>query len=219
LLNDCHLVYSLAPIFSFIGPASPIRLDDESVIRLATDADFAEITMRAPGIMNGMDQVKWIVETESRISGATGVGVPSDLERLEDILTAIRLTVDGGAHCKFLFATRKGDLSAASAALLPSTQVGSPSEITSEKSVTSLVDLFKNLRSKKPLALGFALRRFNQAFERTQIEDRLVDLVIVLESLLVRDGNQGEVAYKFRMRTAAMLGDGESLGVCPRIHL
>src|SRR6266404_7866902 len=146
LLNDCHLVYSLAPIFSFIGPASPIRLDDESVIRLATDADFAEITMRAPGIMNGMDQVKWIVETESRISGATGVGVPSDLERLEDILTAIRLTVDGGAHCKFLFATRKGDLSAASAALLPSTQVGSPSEITSEKSVTSLVDLFKNLR-------------------------------------------------------------------------
>src|SRR4029077_19123132 len=130
LLHDCHLVNSLAPLYSFSGPASPIRLDDESVIRLATDADYAAIANRTvPGLDLGKGQAKWIVEIESRISGIKGIGVPYDLERLEDILTAIRLTADGGAHCRFLFSTRKHDLSASSVVPLTSAHIGDPTDI------------------------------------------------------------------------------------------
>ena len=46
LLQGCHLVRSLAPLCLFEGPDSPIYLDDESTIRLATADDLSEISSR-----------------------------------------------------------------------------------------------------------------------------------------------------------------------------
>lgn len=50
-----------------------------------------------------------------------------------------------------------------------------------------------------------AFRRFRAAAGREVMDDRLTDLVIGLESLLVPDSSSGEIGYKFRMRGAALL--------------
>ncbi len=54
--------------------------------------------------------------------------------------------------------------------------------------------------------LAVALRRFNMAFERRQLEDRIVDLMIAAESLFLDDagapGGRGELRFRLAVRTA-----------------
>jgi hypothetical protein len=52
------------------------------------------------------------------------------------------------------------------------------------------------------------LRRYGQIPYRVNIEDRLVDAVIALESLLSPDKSE-EISYRFRLRGAWLLGDGD----------
>lgn len=51
-----------------------------------------------------------------------------------------------------------------------------------------------------------ALRRFNLAYERVLPEDRLIDYTIALEALLLRRGEQQELAYRLALRGSALLG-------------
>lgn len=53
--------------------------------------------------------------------------------------------------------------------------------------------------------LAPAFRRFRAAAGREIMDDKLTDLVIALESLLVPDGRKGEIRYKFGMRGGALL--------------
>ena len=50
-----------------------------------------------------------------------------------------------------------------------------------------------------------SFRRFRAAAGREVMDDKLTDLVIALESLLVPDGRKGEIRYKFGMRGGALL--------------
>jgi hypothetical protein len=52
--------------------------------------------------------------------------------------------------------------------------------------------------------VGVALRRFNLGYTRREREDRLIDYVVGLESLLVE--SPGELRYRFALRGAALLG-------------
>jgi len=54
--------------------------------------------------------------------------------------------------------------------------------------------------------LGFALRRFNLAFSRNAEEDRLIDLVTSLDSVL-GSGSANELKYRISLRAAALLAD------------
>jgi len=54
--------------------------------------------------------------------------------------------------------------------------------------------------------LGFALRRFNLAFSRNAEDDRLIDLVTALDSVL-GSGSQNELKYRISLRAAALLAE------------
>ena len=83
-----------------------------------------------------------------------------------------------------------------------------------QKGISRYKDTFARLRSicdGKTRSLFPSFRRFRAATGREFIDDKLTDLVIALESLLVPDGRKGEIRYKFGMRGGAMLP--ERLGV------
>ncbi|MHC1592740.1 MAG: hypothetical protein ACXQT1_01510, partial [Methermicoccaceae archaeon] len=49
------------------------------------------------------------------------------------------------------------------------------------------------------------LGRFNDAYSRMKDEDRLVDYIIVLESLLLSGGEMSEMSYRLGLRAAHLL--------------
>lgn len=70
-----------------------------------------------------------------------------------------------------------------------------------------LFSLLLNEKTKKQLdALSLGLRRFNQAYTRQQVEDKIIDLTIALESTLLYGlDDKRELNYKFSLRGAALL--------------
>jgi Apea-like HEPN len=65
-----------------------------------------------------------------------------------------------------------------------------------------------DLKNGKHVWLRGALRRFSRALEKDDASDRLVDLVIVLESVLTDREERGETTERIALR-AALLGNGE----------
>jgi hypothetical protein len=66
------------------------------------------------------------------------------------------------------------------------------------------------LTQSKPFftgSLGVALRRFNSANYRLKDEDRLLDLIIAMEALLLRGAEQNELGYRLALRGAALFSE------------
>ena len=60
---------------------------------------------------------------------------------------------------------------------------------------------------------GFSIHRFNLAFERRLLADRIVDLVIAAEALLLGDTDEnyrGELRYRFALRSAKFIKHGSN---------
>ena len=53
--------------------------------------------------------------------------------------------------------------------------------------------------------LGVALRRFNYAYERGSLEDKLIDHLVAFEALFFKQGETGEFRHKLSMRVARFL--------------
>jgi hypothetical protein len=73
----------------------------------------------------------------------------------------------------------------------------------SEDEVPQLVDLWHLLEEGGAARFRFGIHRFNLAFDRALLDDRIVDLVIAAESLFLGDlgrGDRGE--HRFPCRTA-----------------
>jgi len=52
-----------------------------------------------------------------------------------------------------------------------------------------------------------AVRRFNLGYERSRVEDKLIDYMVGFEALLL-PGVEGELGYRMSLRAAALLGEG-----------
>ncbi len=73
--------------------------------------------------------------------------------------------------------------------------------------LSKLWDIYRDYQaSEKKLFPSLALRRFSQAGNRLQPEDKLVDLMICCEALFLNDLWQGELSYRLALRAAIFLG-------------
>ena len=65
-----------------------------------------------------------------------------------------------------------------------------------------------HLLEKGAAHFGFSIRRFNLAFDRSLLADRIVDLVIAAESLFLGDldvQDRGELRFRFALRAAKFI--------------
>lgn len=78
---------------------------------------------------------------------------------------------------------------------------------TDYDSVRSIYHLLRNSPVKEKLRI--ALSRFNASYQRNDAHERIIDLIVVLESLFGEEtvGQSTEVGYRLRMRAARYLGD------------
>lgn len=147
------------------------------------------------------------------------------LNELDDILSAMRLLKGGNVGAPAIYQKRLEPVFWEGTRMChPLTQTRSfpptlaPYEVR-ESDTAPLRDLINTLQqvrrvqSSGPLPYGdlsIGLRRFNQSYERSILEDQLVDLTIVLESTLLADRAE-EMTYRLAIRGAILLADAETL--------
>jgi len=207
LLTDFRALRSFSILEAFRGPQEPIELDAGVMIRRASDADLSEIadTWRDFLEPHNLGRRCWLLEIEYKVTREEGINI--DIERVNRVLTALRLTKKGGVYARYVFAHSKGDISRRSCLQLPAPQSASRYELTSPDDIARLRDIWA-LYKVRPIhpTIDFAIRRFNFGYERWRAEDRITDHVIGLEMLYVPDSQAGEIGYKLQMRAAALLG-------------
>ncbi|MCK5707451.1 MAG: hypothetical protein KAI43_07335 [Candidatus Aureabacteria bacterium] len=80
--------------------------------------------------------------------------------------------------------------------------------------IESFISLFQKLASKKAQQqisnFELGLRRFNQSYSRENTEDKIIDLVIALESTLLYGFVDGEFSYRLALRGASLLSKKRS---------
>jgi hypothetical protein len=74
-----------------------------------------------------------------------------------------------------------------------------------EADIPEVLRVWELLNRKADDGFAFSLRRFSQSFERADLDDRIVDLVIAGESIFVGDtesSGRGELRFRFALRAA-----------------
>jgi len=82
-----------------------------------------------------------------------------------------------------------------------------PTTALSPEEIRQLVGIYRDLAAQSK-GFEFAFNRFNVSFERTHLVDRLVDLVIAAESVLLQEidvKDRGEVRFRFSLRAAKFI--------------
>ncbi len=74
----------------------------------------------------------------------------------------------------------------------------------SEGEVSQLLELWHLLEEGGAARFRFSIHRFNLAFDRALLDDRIVDLVIAAESLFL-SGDRGEHRFRFALRVAKFM--------------
>ncbi len=72
--------------------------------------------------------------------------------------------------------------------------------------IEELSDIYQFITKEKDTRFNIAMRRLSLGMERRNIEDKLIDYMIGLESLYLPNGND-ELTFRLSMRVAFLLGD------------
>lgn len=163
------------------------------------------------------------VVSETEETGSFGRRGPvAAITIVDDVLTALRLFKQGDVRCP-------GEVSGVKAWLLSSGlsyRIRAPRSFISsnyelrDMEVEELQKMWSDLTGgtlDERAVLVMALRRFNMAFERQLLDDRIVDLMIAAESLFLHDvgapGERGELRFRLALRAAKFV---ESPQYAPR---
>ncbi|MBK8127634.1 MAG: hypothetical protein IPK53_01470 [bacterium] len=153
--------------------------------------------------------LKWCIALESKRS----IGEPAGFafaEKVKRAITALRLINAGDIGATGVFEITNGRALAAQS--LDASSRTLPFEITEyalrESNVPEIAQVLYLLEKADEKgdkhSIVLALRRFNAAYQRREIEDRLIDEAIVLEATLLPT-ERDELSYRLALRGAALL--------------
>lgn len=195
--------------FTDIGVVHPLSNNDLALLvrslRFLTDSG---LTATAASMFRTVLELRF----ESSCSNILSVTLPHPLE---DYQTALRLVVGrvafafstiqiesvfGPGYLRALVPYRKGLwMGGDELTLLPEVAIGA----THLAEATSLFDRLSDSPNRRMIST--AVRRFNDALERTRLDDALIDCVVGMESILTRE-EKNEVLRRLRQRLAVLIG-------------
>jgi hypothetical protein len=232
--NADRIAYTLVAPLPYFTAAFPLRLSDELVIDRLTEAEVTRccqygllrpITQRFPiisaevavGIRRTTLLPKFIqpddgsaVIQEAALTDEGNFGrrpVFRDDLVIDDVLSALRLFKHVGISATgHVLWTDSSFLPAVVFRILRASTFGGRSGL-SPGELPQFLQLWHDLE-KRAAPFGFVIHRFNLAFERGLIADRIVDLVIAAESLLLGDvdsPDRGELRFRCALRAAKFI--------------
>jgi len=200
--NDSVKLQVFSPIYNFSGDFDEIDFGDGLRIRRITTSELEQLsdevrlTSQVPS--TDIPSLKYVIElrckTRKLIGETPAVKVPSPnvqaRETFSKVITALRLFKQGTVGFNVIKAISMIDVP--NLVGVPFTDCvykrfrGLPYTLTEAEPVEfrSFWDTFGKIYLRKPTPLSVAIRRFNYAYERDEIEDKLVDYMIAFEAML-----------------------------------
>jgi len=235
--NADRIAYkSIAPLPNLVVPAFPLRLNDELVLDRLTDEEVTRCYQ--VGVIRPTSLRFPMIEGKTAVGIRRTAFLPKQLrrgdERLElpkgeeegsfgrrpyfrddlvigDVLSALRLFKRTQIRTAGLASWTDAPWLAGGTEyrVLGQWPYGRGFEL-SEGEASQLLELWRLLEEEGGAArFRFSIHRFNLAFDRTLLDDRIVDLVIAAESLFLGDlgpGDRGEHRFRVALRAAKFIG-------------
>jgi hypothetical protein len=209
----------LAPLENFSCDQEEVELEHGLSIRrisLTELGDFMDSRFNSP--LSRMSFVKYVVEhryqTRKVIGNSRSPSVASDsTAMIPRVLTALRLFKNGNLGTNLIRSAPAlatlGLLGVSSATYrMGGVRFGGPAYTLGAVEVRPFTEFWqdvKHLDFEHLDPLNVAIRRFEYSYERTKLEDKLVDYMVAFEALFFKKGEMGEFRHKLSVRVARFL--------------
>lgn len=201
-----------APLLGLETDLDRVDFSDDVWIRRRNDDDLKRVSSPyRQGVSDPMHNEIFVsthfLVVRTHINKRAPLSNEQAVKVAENVLSAFRLYKSGAIgigssrHYPELDAgLQRGSLQS------PSNPVYGPAYTLASPDVSDLLTLFSSISSSTDKRWLLALRRLNLTYARRLNEDRLIDGWVGLETLLLSDGNSGELRFKVGLRLARFLG-------------
>ena len=211
-----------ARLYNFNSSIKEIKLDSEVTIKLVEDEKSDDQNLPF-GAMNyhSMTKSNFFIEREFKTQKIVSTGMapeeyaeiekkelPNSPEIFDYVISSLRLIRPSGVYrdhkvqSKVISYTLTGGTSTISP-FFENTVIGEKFELQ-ELEITELVKLFCFIRNEKDSRFGVANRRLTGGIERRNLEDKLIDYMVGLETLYLPDGT-AELSFRLSLRVCFLL--------------
>lgn len=209
---------SWAVLDRFTMALDELVLGDGLLIREITDDERGFLTGRSREIMNPVSHREvhgdYVVEYEYQVPKDGGRSTTEVEETFDSVTLALKLFPQGG-DVRYLsvvsdqFSPFEGARHRFSEGEAVTPSLRASCDLSEEECDEFLAfwDDHRGQLRDPPETMNIALRRYADAFQRREPEDRLIDLVISLEALLLKSGERQELSYRLSQRGALLLAD------------
>lgn len=215
--SDQIAVRDSAYLDNFASDVDIIDVEKELDIRKLTNEELERLLQAskwgAPSAFFHVKPPKYVIETaytKRKVVGEHIEPQPSDsAKRLYQLVTALRLFKSGvvgfneittTAETPFLWGYTKFNI--ARKTFIGQKYILNKTEAIQFKDFWKRFSIFS---TSKPKRLAIAIRRFENAYERTNLQDKLIDFMIAYEALVFKQGETGEFRHKLSTRVSKLL--------------
>ena len=207
----------LAFIDNFDSDTDRIDIEKGLVIRKVTSKEHERLLQSpiwAPSAFSYMMLPKYVIETmytRRKAFGTERKQQPSNpAEKLYQLVTALRLFKPGVIGFNEITTMPQTPFLGGStrSSIARKTFIG-PKYFLGKTEIIQFKDFwrrFSTIYASKPKNISIAIKRFENAYERTSPEDKLIDHMIAYEALFFKQGETGEFGHKLSTRVAKFLG-------------
>ena len=195
-------------LINFQCDIGKIKLNNGLLIKKISNNERRRIWRMRTVREHDMLIINWIMQVQFNIKRGERFTYQLQVEIFNDLITTLRLFKSGVVGYKHIYSYCLSSWDDSMRASLGERDfIGkvytlSKSEVYKFKKWREEFNRLKSLKIKKEIEI--AIRRFNYAYERVNLEDKLIDYVIAFESLLLL--GESEKKFKFAQRGAFLLG-------------
>lgn len=195
-------------LINFHCDSGKIKLNNGLLIKKISNTERRRIWRMRTVQQLDMLFIKWIMQVQINLKREERLTYQLPIENFNDLITALRLFKSGVVGYKHIYSYCLSSWDDSMRASLGERDFSgkvytlSKSEVYKFKKWWEEFNRLMSLKIKKEIEI--AIRRFNYAYERVNLEDKLIDYVIAFESLLLT--GESEKKFKFAQRGAFLLG-------------
>jgi hypothetical protein len=211
---------ALAPLQNFEAEVDIVELGDRLVIKKISDKYLTELRTRAEsGLSLSLSfheniKLQYSAEMTHYLKKEEPHNIEEPIRTIRKLVSALRIFKEGVCNCPFI--ESRPLTWELMGGILGSHIYQYPIAFWRKKyrlqrdDISKFVAFWKRFNKfefDKHKFLGIAINRFNYAYGRELDEDKLIDYMIALEALFLREGEKNELKYRLSMRTALFLED------------
>jgi len=195
-------------LVNFQSDKGKIKLNDGLIIKKISNNERRRIWRMGTVLEFDMLLIKWILQVQVNVTRGQRFTYQLPSEFFNDLIITLRLFKGGVIGYKHLYSYCLSSWDDSMRASFGEKNFSgkmytlSKSEVYKFKKWWEEFKRMKGLKIKKEIET--AIKRFNYAYDRVNLEDKLIDYIIALESLLLM--GEPEKKFKFALRGAFLLG-------------